>query len=209
MRVVALEGVNGAGKSTTAAGLRDLITSAGYSCLVTDPAAFGVLGCAFREKLVEPTVVHHAGFDTVIFAALRAEGARSLLAALQTDPVDVVVLERWVLALEAYGLTADASPELIDELVIVLNSILTCDTTVLIDVPGRTSCERAPSFAYQNRFERKGVGYAERIAEQHREAARRSAALIVDGTSPVSSIVRNVFNYLSRSWPELSLETKR
>ena len=203
MKVLAFEGINGAGKSTCAAALRDALQIGRLNCVVSDPAAAGLLGRAYRVKLVEPDVEHHAGFDSVVFAALRMEGARSLLKHLESNPVDVVILERWTLAIDAYGRAAGARVELLHELMLVLDSILKVDDTILIDADGALTAHRIPDRSDQNRFERAGVEYADRLAREHRAAAHRLGAFTVDGSRPVGETVDAILENLAGRWPDL------
>ena len=50
MRVLALEGINGAGKSSVGRRLQTELSSAGRECLCLDPAGFGPVGQLLRIK---------------------------------------------------------------------------------------------------------------------------------------------------------------
>lgn len=204
MKVIALEGINGAGKSSVGALLRRTLLTEGRPCLLGDPAAFGPTGQLLRKRIVRPSVEANPDIDAVLFAALRAEGARGILEAVKSEPATTVVLERWSLALAAYGAADGAPTELVSELRAMLNRTLKVDLTVLLDLDGRLAFERIGTIADPNKFEAKGPAYFEKVAGWYRQIAAREEGntVIVGASGDLPSTFQRVLEVVTSRWSD-------
>ncbi len=204
MRVVALEGVNGAGKSSVAESIRNAYVAAGRACITLDPAGRGRVGRVLRPRFVDAGTSVAPDLDSVFFAALRAEGALSLLedGSLTTDCT--VVLERWSLALAAYGAADQADPSLVRELRAMLDRTLAADITVLLDCPGATAFQRSAVSGTRNRFEARGARYLDAVAAAYRRNALTGDVVVVDASQDEHSTFASVRAALATKWPELT-----
>jgi len=204
IRVVVLEGINAAGKSSVGALVECALQKVGHRCLRVDPAGFGPLGQSLRERIVQPQFEGNPELDAILFTALRAEGAKKVLDVASSEQQTFVLLERWSLALSAYGAVDGARPELIRELRIVLAQILRVDLTVLLDVGGQMAFDRISRTASHNRFEMRGAGYLERVASAYRFFAHQeSGTAVVDASRSPESTCEAVCRQLAARWGDL------
>ncbi len=142
--------------------------------------------------------------DTVLFAALRAEGFRRLCETLDHSDT-VIILERWSLALGAYGNVDGARAQLIAELRGVLSRITYVDITFVIDVPGSIAMARLTG-SNMNRFELKGEAYLDRVSSVYRELAQsEKETYLMDGAKNLSIIFGQMRPLLTRRWPQFRL----
>lgn len=211
MRIFVLEGVNGAGKSLAGVLMRNAMHELGLQCLVVDPAAFGPIGKLLRERIVDPNVRHNADLDSVLFAALRAEGAEHILQTLRSASCAALVLERWSIALAAYGAVDGARPQLISELRAALHSLLEADFTFLLDIDGETACRRLATTPKRNRFEMRGEEYLGSVAQAYRHLAQQDKRVsIIDASATPAEVycqLRNVLRSIDPAFEHLSLNS--
>lgn len=197
MTILVIEGVNGAGKSTIGRLVERAVRGANHHCVFADPASSGTLGQTVREHLINPNRDHTPDADALLFAALRVSGIRDIVASVPSDHDAIVILERWSLALAAYGAVDGARSGLIDELGLVLSSVAQIDHTILLDVPGEVAHARLQQTASRNRFEARGVEYLEEIATVYRRlAAKLPGISVVDASASVEATLRGVRNSL-------------
>jgi dTMP kinase len=203
MRVIVLEGVNAAGKSLVGRVIRNAIQALGLQCLVVDPAGFGRIGTLLRERIVDPSFHHNPDLDAVLFAALRAEGAEYILQSVGTASAITVVLERWSLALAAYGTADGARPRLVSELRAVLHTLLAVDMTILLNVSGEIAFERLARTEKQNRFEMRGKEYLDAVAQSYCMLAQQEQGTkVIDASANLASVCEQLRTALVSSWPE-------
>jgi dTMP kinase len=189
MKVIVIEGINGAGKSSVAAFVKSALRTARIPCLVADPAAFGLVGQLLRRQIVQATFDQNADLDAVLFAALRTEGVRQIIKEVGADSATIVLLERWSLALAAYGAADGARRQLISELRTVLQEAITVDLTVLLDINGYIASDRLASVRESNRFEMRGPVYLDDVARFYRHFARQEARTeIIDGAGELARV---------------------
>ncbi|MEY2485632.1 MAG: dTMP kinase [Verrucomicrobiota bacterium] len=179
MPIIVLEGINGAGKSTAGNCICEALGKEGKSCVLIDAAGYGRIGRLLRRQIVLPEVQSTPDFDAMLFSTLRVEGALRIPQILQKEPATIILLERWSLALGAYGAADGARPGLVSELRAVLDGALTIDATILMDVSGKIAFKRIESEAGENRFESKGPEFLERVAEAHRKLALSMVGVVV------------------------------
>jgi dTMP kinase len=189
MRVIVLEGVNAAGKSLVGKLIKNAVQELERQCLVVDPAAFGPIGKLLRDRIVDPSFRENSELDAVLFAALRAEGAEHILQSVQTDASITLVLERWSLAIAAYGAADGTRPQLVTELRLVLNALLVVDHTFVLDVSGAAAIERLERTVKKNRFELRGKEYLNSVAQAYRTIAQREQrTTVIDASVSPSSV---------------------
>jgi dTMP kinase len=196
-RLVALEGIDGCGKSTQA---RALATALGAT-LTREPGAT-VVGARLRELLLAPD-----GGDEGATAAAPSPRAEALLMAADRAEHVALVIEPalaaggWVvtdrfsgstLAYQGYGRGLDVPA--LAELVVWAAGGLTADLSVLVDVPVAVAAARLAAgsggAARLDRMERLGPTFAARVREGFlaQAAADRDHWLVVDGELPVADL---------------------
>lgn len=200
MKIVAIEGVNGAGKSAAAAFVQRMLQASGQPCLVADPAGFGLVGQLLRRHVVHSSFEHNPDLDAVLFAAMRTEGARQILRTVEAAPSTVVILERWSLALAAYGAADGARRQLIGELRTVLQSAFAVDVTVLLDINGYLANTRLANDSERNRFELRGSVYLDDVARLYRHFAGHEARTeVIDASGDQARTGERLFAIISQA----------
>jgi dTMP kinase len=188
-RLIALEGIDGCGKSTQAK-----LLSARLDALLTfEPGATG-LGASLRRLLLEPgqpTV--SPGAEALLMAADRAQHVAEVVQPT-LDAGTWVVTDRFsasTLAYQGFGRGLDLDD--LDQLIGWATRGLVPDLNVLIEVPVDVAATRRTGS--DDRFEEEGRQFQQRVAEGYRQLAEESVAtwLVVDGTGPVEEVADKVF----------------
>jgi dTMP kinase len=142
-RFIALEGGEGAGKSTQAERLADWLRELGHEVLVTREPGDTAVGSQLRRLLLDPEIEVTAHTEALLYAADRAEHvARVVRPALERGVI--VISDRYVdssVAYQGYGRGLD--PETISRMSRWATSELLPDLTVLLDLPVDEGLSRA------------------------------------------------------------------
>jgi len=203
MRVIVLEGVNTAGKSSIGLLVKEALLAVGSVCVLVDPAGFGPAGKLLRNLIVQTDFIANPNLDAILFTALRAEGVQKILESAQLDPSTIVLLERYSLALASYGAADGAGPKLISELRTFLQSILKVDATILLDIDGEVAFQRVTRTGNRNRFELRGQRYLDDVARWYRHFAReQDQTEIIDASSDIVTTCEKLRAALASRWTE-------
>jgi dTMP kinase len=142
-RFIALEGGEGAGKSTQADRLADWLREQGHQVLVTREPGDTALGQQLRRLLLDPTVAVTAETEALLYAADRSEHV-ALVVRPALDRGDIVITDRYVDSSVAYqGFGRGLDPETISRISRWATSELLPDLTVLLDLPVDDGMARA------------------------------------------------------------------
>ena len=193
-RLIALEGIDGCGKSTQA----QLVADRLGALLTFEPGATP-LGTALRQLVLDPgapPVDERA--ESLLVAADRAQHVADVV-------TPALVAGRWVvtdrfsastLAYQGYGRGLDRAE--LDRLIDWATAGLSPDLTVLIDVPVDVAAERRRG-SYYDRLEAEGHEFQQRVADGYRRLAAEAVTpwLVVDGTGPVDEVAAAVWSGLS------------
>ncbi|HKJ91767.1 MAG TPA: dTMP kinase [Longimicrobiales bacterium] len=202
-RFLALEGVEGAGKSTQTRLLADWLSRRGVPHVVTREPGGTVLGEQVRRVLLESDVVT-ARTELLLMLAARATLVETVVRPALARGI-VVLTDRFSLSTLAYqafgrGLAeAEVRP---------LNAFATGglepDLTVVLDVPLSVGVERLDRRARaRDRFEQADAAFHERVARAYVELAEREAAVErIDGTRGVDEVHAGVLALLAARFPE-------
>ena len=190
---LALEGGEGAGKSTQARLLAIWLRDQGYDVVATHEPGATKVGMRLRALLLDTA---HAGLDAraeaLMYAADRAEHVKSLiLPALERGAV--VVTDRYVDSSLAYqGAGRQLQLEEITRLNDWATNGLKPDLTIVLDLPPISGLGRRHSSA--DRLESEPLEFHERVREAFRNlaAASPSRYLVLDGTRPELEISRDI-----------------
>jgi dTMP kinase len=189
-RLIALEGIDGCGKSTQAK-----LLSARLDALLTfEPGATG-LGASLRRLLLEPgQPAVSPGAEALLMAADRAQHVAEVVQPT-LDAGTWVVTDRFsasTLAYQGFGRGLDLDD--LDQLIGWATRGLVPDLNVLIEVPVDVASTRRTGS--DDRFEEEGRQFQQRVAEGYRRLAEESIAgwLVVDGTGPVEEVADMVFS---------------
>jgi dTMP kinase len=193
-RLIALEGIDGCGKSTQARALADALGAT----LTREPGATAV-GARLRELLLAPELpAPTPRAEALLMAADRAEHvARVLVPALAAG--EWVVTDRFsgsTLAYQGHGRGLD--PVALDELVRWATDGLAADLSVLVDVPVEVAAARlrggAGGTARLDRMERLGPDFASRVRAGFLALAAADPGhwLVVDGEAAVGDLAARI-----------------
>jgi len=197
-RLIALEGIDGCGKSTQA----QLVADRLGALLTFEPGATP-LGAALRRLVLDPgapPVDERA--EALLVAADRAQHV--------TDVVTpALVAGRWVvtdrfsastMAYQGFGRGLDRSE--LGRLIDWATAGLSPDLTVLIDVPVDVAAARRRGSRH-DRLEAEGRDFQQRVADGYHRLAAEAATpwLVVDGTGPVDEVAAGVWSGLADLGP--------
>lgn len=191
-RFVSLEGIDGAGKSTHAAWLKEAIVAQGRTVVATREPGGTALGEALRALLLAHPMTH----DTeamLMFAARREHVEHVIAPALARG--DWVLCDRFTDATFAYqGGGHGVVRERIAELERFIPANCRPDLTILFDVPIAVSRERLDRARAKGRdldkFEREEADFFERVRAVYLERALLEPARfrVVDAARPLSEV---------------------
>ena len=190
-KLITLEGIDGAGKSTHVATVSDLLRARGKEVVVTREPGGTPLGEKLRAVLLSEAMT----VDTetlLVFAARREHIARVIEPALAGGRW--VISDRFTDATYAYqGAGGGISKDRIAILERWVNDGLKPDLTLVFDVPVEIAFARLPKNR-KDRFESENRAYFERVraAYLERAAAEPSRIRVVDGRGPVENIKKEV-----------------
>ncbi len=188
-RLIALEGIDGCGKSTQ---VRLLAEGLGAVCTF-EPGAT-TLGGSLRSLLLDPDrgpVDRRA--EALLMAADRAQHVAEIITPALTAG-RWVVTDRYVASTLAYqGFGRGLDREGLDRLVAWATGGLRPDLTVLLDLPvAAAMARRADSRA--DRFEAEGEAFLQRVADGFSTLAAEGPEpwVVVDATAPVEVVAATI-----------------
>lgn len=167
---ITLEGAEGVGKSTAAAGLATLLRDNGHEVMLTREPG-GTKGAeAIRKLLLEQTVPLTAMAQTILHFAARADHVEQSIRPSLEDG-KVVICDRFydsTLAYQAYGQGVPITD--IQALIKLIR--LTPDFTFLLDLSEEKSMQRlAERSSGTDRYEEMGGAFFERVREGFNQLA--------------------------------------
>jgi dTMP kinase len=160
---VALEGGEGAGKSTQCLRLRDWLVERGHDVLLTREPGGTKVGAALRSIVLDPaTGALSPRTEALIYAADKAEHVDTVvLPALVAGTV--VITDRYVDSTLAYqGAGRELTAAELEPVARWATRDLRPDLTVMLDVDPRTGTSR---FAQRDRLEAEPVHFHDRVRE--------------------------------------------
>jgi len=190
-RLITLEGVEGAGKSTNLAFIQELLRAAGIPHLVTREPGGTILGEALREILLHG---RSDGIDVdsellLMFAARAEHLAKRIRPALAQG--SWVLCDRFTDATYAYQGGGRGIPDgrirILEEWV---QGELRPDLTLLFDIAVDQGLLRAGKRSTPDRFEREHHEFFERVRQCYLAAATREPARIriIDSALPLARV---------------------
>jgi dTMP kinase len=188
-RLIALEGIDGCGKSTQAALLAGHLDAR----LTFEPGATP-LGTALRQLVLDPTLPDvDPRAEALLMAADRAQHTAEVIEPLLVQGISVVT-DRFTgstLAYQGYGRQLDLAA------LVALNQLATAgtspDVNVFVDVPVEVARARMEP-ARADRLERLGQAFQDRVADGYRQLAESDPGdwVVVDGTGDVAVVAERV-----------------
>jgi dTMP kinase len=188
-RLLALEGIDGCGKSTQARALAELL-----GARLTHEPGGTVLGASLRQLLLEPDappVTLRA--EALLMAADRAEHVEKVIEPALAEG-QWVVSDRFsgsTLAYQGYGRGLDVGE--LQRLIEWATGGLTPDLSIVVDVPVDVAQLRLATSA-PDRLERLGPDFAQRVRDGFlaQAAAESTRWVVVDGTTDRSALTAHI-----------------
>jgi len=208
---VALEGGEGAGKSTQAARLGDWLRSEGYDVVLTHEPGDTDVGRLLRRIVLDPATGSLSDrTETLLYAADKAEHVERVVAPALARGA-VVVTDRYVDSTLAYqGAGRDLLDRDVERVARWATGDLRPHLTVVLDLPPRHGLTR---FAGRDRIEGESLEFHERVREMFLRLATASPEhyLVVDARRPVADVtaeiagrLRPLLGQAARVAPELT-----
>lgn len=200
--LVVLEGVEGSGKSTQAARLRDRLAAAGVAHLLAREPGGTPGGERIRDVVLDPSLELTSETELLLLLAARAEFVRRLVRpALERG--EVVVADRYEMSTFAYqGAARGLGLEVVRGLNRFATGGLAPDLTLVLLVDpdeGRRRRGDAPP----DRLEAEGGSFHGSVAEAYEGlAASEPNAVAVDGTGSPEEVEQRVAEALRRHLPD-------
>ncbi len=190
-KFITVEGIEGVGKSTNIAHIRDLIEAAGIDVVMTREPGGTPLGEAIRGLLLDP---RYTGMSPdcelqLMFAARAEHLAKVILPALAQDRW--VLCDRFTDATYAYqGGGRGIDVEKIARLEQWVQGDFRPDLTVLLDVPVAIGLARAGNRGALDRFEQEHIGFFERVRQAYLDLAVRHDGRyrVIDASLPLARV---------------------
>jgi dTMP kinase len=208
---VALEGGEGAGKSTQARLLRDWLQEQGYDVLLTHEPGDTAVGQQLRRIVLDPATgdISHRT-EALLYAADKAEHVDRVIAPALSRGA-VVITDRYVDSTLAYqGAGRALADREVERVARWATGDLRPHLTVVLDLPPQHGLTR---FEERDRIEGESVEFHERVREMFLQLASGSPEhyLVVDARRPVAEVtgeiqarLRPLLSHAKRSAPELA-----
>jgi dTMP kinase len=211
---IALEGGEGAGKSTQAEQLAQWLRGKGHEVVLTFEPGATEVGQRLRAVLLDhhdadgnPQPLLSPRAEALLFAADRAEHVASVVVpALERGAV--VLTDRYMDSSVAYqGAGRDLLPGDVARVSRWATEGLLPDLTVVLDLPAVVGLSRVVT---PDKLESEPQAFHERVRERFLEQARRGGAryLVLDATSPIETIAAEIRERLEPLLPITAAEQR-
>jgi dTMP kinase len=187
-RLITLEGIDGAGKSTHLPWLADLLAQGGRPVWVTREPGGTALGERLREVLLREPMAHVTE-ALLMFASRREHCEREIWPRLEQG--SWVLCDRFTDATYAYqGGGHGVAQALIADMERVALADFRPDMTIVFDVPVGVGRERIANGRVLDKFERQQAEFFERVRATYlaRAAAEPLRCRVVDSTQPLAKV---------------------
>ena len=209
--MIVLEGVEGAGKTTQIRHLLRQIERAGLETVAVREPGGTTAGDEIRRLLLDPASHLDARAEALLFMASRAQLVSEVIRpALARGRF--VVADRFFLSTYAYQVAGRGLPE---EDVRRANSLATAglvpDLTLLLDLPPGAGLQRAAERGAQDRMERSGAEFHDRVRAAFVEFASPSwqaghleagPIVLIDASGPESVVAGRIAAAVGTRWPQ-------
>lgn len=188
-KYVALEGVDGSGKSTVAAELSEALKSRGFDVIVVREPGGTKVGEAIRDLLLHSDALDDWA-EVFLFAAQRSELARTVIAPALEAGTWVVSDRTYYSSIAYQGRARGLGEQRIREINEVgLNGTLP-DHVFVLDVSPEVALARQDG---PDRIGSEGVGFQSEVRESYRSLAHTDAKVhLLEGNREVAAIVAEI-----------------
>ena len=203
-RFLAIEGVDGAGKSTQVPRVDEWLRRNGVETLVTREPGGTPLGESLRALLLDPRFTGMSILaELLVMFAARAEHLEKRIVPALADGV-WVLCERFTDATFAYqGGGRDADPKRIAALEETVQGDVRPDLVLVLDVPVEVGLERSARRGAADRFERESIEFFRRAREVYlaRAAEHPERYAVIDAGADEETVTRRMVEAISERFP--------
>ncbi len=209
--LIVLEGVEGVGKSTQLRLLEAHLANRGFAVRSVREPGGTVAGDEIRRLLLDPASHLDARTEALLFMASRAQLVTDVIRPA-VERGGFVLADRFFLSTYAYQI---AGRGLQEENVRHANALATGGLipalTLLLDLPAGTGLERAARRGAQDRMERSGSDFYDRVQSAFAEFAtpawqqrhpEAGPIVLVDATGDETTVARRIAGEVARRWPQ-------
>ena len=203
---IAIDGIDGVGKSTQIQGLERLMRELGMECLTTRDPGSSEIGRRLRALLLESQLTMHRRTEAMLFMASRCEMVETTIRPTLASGKSVIS-DRFLLANVVYQSVSDGPtgvcPDLLWQMGDLANGGVRPDLTLLLDMPAEQAMQRIEGPT--DRMESRGAEYMELVRQSFLTELPRASqftAVIDAARSPEevqAEIRKAVENYLGAS----------
>ena len=203
-RFLAIEGVDGAGKSTQVPRVDEWLRRNGVKTLVTREPGGTPLGESLRTVLLDPRFTGmSASAELLVMFAARAEHLEKCIVPALASGV-WVLCERFTDATFAYqGGGRDVDPKRIAALEETVQGDVRPDLVLVLDVPVEVGLERSVRRGAADRFERESIEFFRRVREVYlaRAAEHPERYVVIDAGAETETVTRHMVEAISERFP--------
>jgi len=198
-RFLSLEGLEGVGKTTNLAFIKDAIEAAGHELVVTREPGGTDIGEALRQVLLHDSKTMAAETEMLMMAASRVEHlSKVILPALEAGKW--VLSDRYLDASLAYqGGGREIGVDVVREVHRLAGVHRMPDLTILLDMPIALGRERIASRGETDRIEAEADPFFERCRAAYLEvaASEPSRVAVIDASESLERVQQNIGNALA------------
>ena len=190
-KFITIEGVEGVGKTTNIAFIKDWLTQNNIPYLTSREPGGTPIAEEIRQILLNPRdeAVCNKTELLLMFAA-RAQHLEEVILP-QLNNGNWVLCDRFTDATYAYqGAGRNMDSQLISQLESMIQGTLRPDLTLILDIPPREGLKRANQRGSLDRFEQEKIEFFERVRECYQLIAKRDPkrCVVIDASQPLSKV---------------------
>ena len=201
---ITFEGVEGCGKSTQVARLKDRISSKGYSVVVTREPGGTPISESIRAILLDPeNGALSQTTELLLYAAARAQHVDALIRP-QVEAGAVVICDRFADSTKAYqGAGRKIGPEVIGRLNEIATRGLRPDITLLLDLPAEAGLARARQHGAFDRIEQEPLEFHRAVREAFLRIAGQEPGRVhtIDATQSEEAVAEAIWGHVEPRLP--------
>lgn len=189
---VAIEGIDGSGKTTQARLLYDRLRPSTSKVLLTSEPSNGAVGKLIR-KLLRASKVKEPTFMQLLFVADRAEH----VAAVITPKIKrgyTIITDRYLLSTIAYGAASGIDKRW---LAVVNSKFVRPDITIILDMAPRLAMQRLAGRKVKEFFERER--FQAKLRAHYLQLARsQKNCFVIDGRASIDKVSDRIYSIVKR-----------
>lgn len=198
IKFITFEGIEGSGKSTQSKKLYEYFLAQKKEAILTREPGGTLASEKIREILIDEKIEKlEATTELLLNFAARFEHVEKLIKpALAQNKI--VISDRFFDSTYAYqGSAFGLDENLIDEVKKITIGNFSPDITFLIDVPVESAFKRIDGRAGNNRYEKLGLEFHQKVRAGFLDLAKKNPRIkVIDGTKNIEEIFAEVLGYL-------------